>query len=360
VLLEYEGRKHLAETFDEERLSEAIRRVLHKERKKIAFLTGHGELSDPRERRGFKTARKALESEGFELADLNLLKDGEVPRDLAVVIIAAPQKDLLPSEAAALKKYLEGGGRVFILLDPFQDAGLKNLLAGYGIGLDDGIIFEFNQLTQDRAILSPIITQYGRHRITQDFTLFTIFPSPRPLHLNQEIKGVLLTPLVTTSPQSWAKFGQDWEKKGQKENKPLYDPERDKKGPFTVAALAEPQPAPKPKDTGDKPAKSPDENAASDKSPKGPQAYLAVFGDADFAADEFFNQLGNGDLFLNTVNFLAEEEKQIIIRKDEQKLEPLTLTTWKTLIIFFISVILLPLAMLTAGVAVYLRRRALR
>jgi ABC-type uncharacterized transport system involved in gliding motility auxiliary subunit len=85
-----------------------------------------------------------------------------------------------------------------------------------------------------------------------------------------------------------------------------------------------------------------------------------VFGDADFAADEFFNQLGNGDLFLNTVNFLAAEEKQIIIRKDETKLEPLTLTGWKTLIIFFISVILLPLAMLSAGVAVYLRRRALR
>jgi ABC-type uncharacterized transport system involved in gliding motility auxiliary subunit len=86
----------------------------------------------------------------------------------------------LPPEAAALKKYLEGGGRAFILLDPFQDAGLKNLLAGYGIDLDDGIIFELNQLTQDRAILSPIITQYGQHRITQDFTLVTIFPAPGP------------------------------------------------------------------------------------------------------------------------------------------------------------------------------------
>jgi ABC-type uncharacterized transport system involved in gliding motility auxiliary subunit len=360
VLLEYEGRKHLAETFDEERLSEAIRRVLQKERKQIAFLTGHGERSDPRERGGFKTARKALQSEGYDLADLNLLKDGEVPKEVAVVIIAAPQKDLLPSEAAALKKYLEGGGRVFVLLDPFQDAGLKNLLAGYGIGLDDGVIFEFNQLTQDRAILSPIITQYGRHKITENFTLFTIFPSPRPLILNQEIKGILLTPLVTTSPQSWAKFGQDWQKQGQKQNQPLYDPERDKKGPFTVAALAEPRPAPMPKENPDKSAKSPDKNAPPDKPQKSPQAYLAVFGDADFAADEFFNQLGNGDLFLNTVNFLAEEEQQIIIRKDDQKLEPLTLTTWKTLLIFLISVILLPLVMLIAGVAVYFRRRALK
>lgn len=360
VLLEYEGRKHLAETFEEERLSEAIRRVLHKGRKKIAFLTGHGERSDPRERGGYKTARKALENEGFEVADLNLLKEGQVSKEVAVVIVAAPQKDLLPQEAQALKKYLEGGGRVFVLLDPFQDAGLKTLLAGYGINLDDGIIFELNQLTETRAILSPIVTQYGRHRITQDFTLVTIFPSPRPLLLNQEVKGVLLTPLVTTSPQSWAKFGKDWQKQGKKENKPLYDPQTDKKGPFTVAALAGPQPVPKPTDATDKSAKSPEKKATPDKPQPGPQAYLAVFGDADFAADEFFNQLGNGDLFLNTVNFLAAEEQQIIIRKDETKLEPLTLTTYKTLVIFFISVILLPLAMLSAGVAVYLRRRALR
>ena len=85
-----------------------------------------------------------------------------------------------------------------------------------------------------------------------------------------------------------------------------------------------------------------------------------MFGDADFAADEFFNQVGNGDLFLNTVNYLAAEEKQIIIRKSGEKLEPLLLTTWKSLTVFFISVILLPLAMLIAGIAVYLHRRKLR
>ncbi len=360
VLLEYEGRKQLAETFDEERLSEAIRRVLQKERKKIAFLTGHGERSDPRERRGFNVARKALQSEGYELADLSLLKEGEVPKDAAVVIIAAPQKDLLPPEAAALQKYLEGGGRLFILLDPLQNAGLQNLLAGYGVTLDNGIIFEFNQLTQDRAILSPIVTQYGTHRITQDFSLFTIFPSPRPLILNKELKTVTLTPLVTTSPSSWAKFGKDWQKDGQKNNKLLYDPKTDKKGPFVVAVVVEPQAPQKPNQSDDKPPKSQGKKADTEKPQGTPQPYLAVFGDVDFAADQFFNQLGNSDLFLNTVNFLAAEEKQIIIRKDDKKLEPLTLTRWKTFIVFFISVILMPLAMLAAGLVVYFRRRALR
>jgi ABC-type uncharacterized transport system involved in gliding motility auxiliary subunit len=360
VLLEYEGRKQLAETPDEEAISEALRRVLQKEHKKIYFLTGHGERTGPRERRGYQVAQKALQNEGYELGELNLLREAEVPKDAALVIIAAPQKDLLANEVDALKKYLDRGGRLFLLLDPFHDAGLKVFLAGYGVNLDDGMIFEINQLTQDRAILSPIITQYPPHRITQGFTLYTIFPFARPLFLNKEIKTATVLPLVETSPSSWEKIGKDWQKDWQKDKKPLYDPQQDKKGPFTIAALVEPKSDKKPENSEKKPV-SPEQPTATPEKPQDKsQAYLAVFGDADFAADEFFNQVGNGDLFLNTVNFLAAEEKQIIIRKTGQKLEPLLLTSWKIFMVFVVSVILLPLTMLIAGVAVYLHRRALK
>lgn len=360
VLLEYEGRKQLAENPTEESVSEALRRILHKEQKKIYFLTGHGERSGPRERRGYQTAQKALKNEGFELAELNLIREGEVPKEASLLIIAAPEKDLLANEVEALRGYLERGGRVFLLLDPYHDAGLKNLLAGYGVGLDDGMIFEVNQLTQDRAILSPIVTQYNPHRITRNFTLATIFPFARPLLLDKDVKTATLVPLVETSSSSWEKLGKEWQKDWQRDKRNLYDPKQDKKGPFTIAALVEPKPAEKPAAPEKKPA-PPDQKAAAPEPPKpAPQAYLAVFGDADFAADEFFNQLGNGDLFLNTVNFLTDEEKQIIIRKPDQKVEPLYLTRWKTLLVFLVSVVFLPLAMLITGVAVYLHRRTLR
>jgi ABC-type uncharacterized transport system involved in gliding motility auxiliary subunit len=360
VLLEIDGRKQLAETFTEEPISEALRRVLQKERKKIYFLTGHGERSGPREHLGFKVAKKALENEGYKLADLNLLKEGEVPRDSTVAIIAAPQKNLLPMEVEALKAYLDRGGRLFILLEPFNDAGLKIFLAGYGVNLNNGMIFEYNELSKALGTIMPLATQYGPSQITQGFNLPTLFPNPRPLFLNKELKTVTLQALVTTSSSSWMKLGQDWQKKWRQDKKPLYDPQQDQKGPFTVAALVEPQAEKKPKKVNKNPAKTKKKSLEPEKSVKSPQAFLAVFGDVDFAADEFFNQLGNGDLFLNTVNFLAAEEKQISIRKNDRKLEPLRLTGWQTLIIFFVTVILLPLGMLTAGVAAYLRRRAQR
>ncbi|MFW6127341.1 MAG: GldG family protein, partial [Thermodesulfobacteriota bacterium] len=336
-----------------------------KERKKIYFLTGHGERSGAQERRGFKVAQKALKTEGYEVADLNLLKEGGVPKGAAVVIMAAPQKDLLPNEVGALQNYLEQGGRVYLLLEPYHDAGLQKFLAGYGVNLDNGIIFELNQLTVDRAILSPIVSEYNPHRITENFSLITLFPGPRPLFLNDEIGTATLTPLVTTSASSWEKLGRDWKegKEGKEENQALYDPKQDKKGPFTIAALAAPKSDRKAEDAGQKPGKPGEKKSpAPSKSDaeQQRQAYLAVFGDADFAADEFFNQLGNGDLFLNTVNFLAAEEKQIIIRQPDKKFEPFLVTGWTTWLIFIVSVVLLPLAMLTAGLAAYMRRRARR
>jgi hypothetical protein len=60
------------------------------------------------------------------------------------------------------------------------------------------------------------------------------------------------------------------------------------------------------------------------------------------------------------VNFLAEEEKQILIRRDEKKPQPLSLTSWQIYGLFFLTLIFIPGAMLVAGVAAYVRRRARR
>ena len=49
-------------------------------------------------------------------------------------------------------------------------------------------------------------------------------------------------------------------------------------------------------------------------------AYLAVFGNTNFADNNYFNLSGNGDLFLNTVNFLASEEAQITLRSPGEKI----------------------------------------
>ncbi|MEW6660641.1 MAG: Gldg family protein [Thermodesulfobacteriota bacterium] len=351
VLLEYQGRRQMADKANEEGITNAIRKLLKPEVKKLYFLTGHGERSlQDGGRNGLSGAKKALENEGYQLEDLNLLTKAEVPTDAAVVAVVGPSKSLFANEMAALKAYLNRGGRVLLLLAPFQDAGLKDWLTGYGVELDNGIILDMNQVTQaiGASAIMPLAMEYGPHRITRDFTnVVTIYPLARPLILKPGVKDVTLLPLVTTTNTSWEKFGQEWMKAG----KANYNPQSDKKGPFTLAALAEIMLETGKEEKGKAPPK-PAKKEAEEK-----KTYLVVFGDVDFATNAYFNLSGNGDLFLNTLNFLGSEEKQIVVRREEGKAQPLMLKGWQGWYLFLISLAALPLIMLAAGVRAYLRRR---
>ncbi len=355
VLLEYQGRRQMADKANEEGITNAIRRLLKPEVKKLYFLTGHGERSlKDGGRNGLSGAQKALENEGYQLEDLNLLTKAEVPEDAAVVAVIGPSKPLFANEVAALKTYLHRGGRILLLLAPFQDGGLKDWLTGYGVELNNGIILDMNQLTQaiGASAIMPLAMQYGPHRITRDFTnVVTIYPLARPLILKPGVKDVTLLPLVTTTNTSWEKMGQEWMKSG----KANYHPQTDKKGPFTLAALAEiklePGKAEKKAEKGKAPPKP------AKKEGKEEKTYLVVFGDVDFATNAYFNLSGNGDLFLNTLNFLGSEEQQIVVRREQGQAQPLMLKGWQGWYLFLISLVALPLIMLAAGVRAYLRRR---
>ncbi|MDI6853192.1 MAG: Gldg family protein [Deltaproteobacteria bacterium] len=355
ILIEYNGRRQMADSADESAISDTIRKLLKTERKKIYFLTGHGERSlEDGQRDGLLTARRALDNEGYQLVTLNLISQAEVPKDAALLVIAAPQQPLFSQEIKALKDYLDRGGRVLVMLEPFKDAGLRELLARYGVELNDGIILDQNQVSAalGASAVMPIAIKYGSHRITRDFTnVVTIFPSARPLSLKTDIAGVHPLELAATTPTSWEKTGKGFDKSSKLD----YDPNQDRQGPFTLAALS---------DISLKPDNSPEKKkqpAAKENQPEAEKrAYLAVFGDVDFASNGYFNLSMNGDLFLNTVNFLAAEEQQIVIRRGDQKAQPLMLAGWQYWVMFLVAMVLVPLVMVGAGVGAYLKRRARR
>jgi len=360
VLLDYQGRRQMADQTDENAITNALRKVLKGERQKVFFLAGHSErdLNDPKPG-GFQVAKRALDNEGYEVESLNLLSRGTVPQDAAVVIVAAPKKPLLSTEVQALKVYLEKGGRLLVLLEAFEDGGLKGLLAGYGVDLDNGLILDVNQVSQSLRLsaVMPLVSQYGPSKITQDFqNLVTIYPMARPLILRKDHPDVSLVALATTMSTSYEKLGKEW----IKDEKAAFDAKTDKKGPFTVAAQVEiklkpskGEPARKSRqDQGRAGAKQPEP-------PEGSKTYLVVFGGADFAANGFFNLFGNGDLFLNTTNFLARALEQITVR-GAGKAQILTLRSGQTWALCIVSLVAAPLVMLIAGLWAYRRRRARR
>ena len=360
VLLDYQGRRQMADQTDENAITNALRKVLKKERQKVYFLAGHGErdLDDPKPG-GFQVAKTALDNEGYEVESLNLLSRGAVPQDAAVVIVAGPKKPLLSTEVQALKAYLEKGGRLFIMLEAFEDGGLQGFLAGYGVGLDNGLILDVNQVSQSLGLsaVMPLVSQYGPSKITQDFkNLVTIYPMARPLILRKDHPDVSLLALATTMSTSYEKLGKEW----IKDEKAAFDAKTDKKGPFTVGAQVEikltpakGEPAPK---GGQEQGRAGEKQPAP---PEGSKTYLVVFGDADFAANSFFNLFGNGDLFLNTTNFLARAMEQITVR-GAGKAQLLTLKSGQIWALFLVCLAGVPLVMLVAGIWAYRRRRARR
>lgn len=390
ILLEYQGRRQMANSPTEENLTDALRKLLNPRQKIIYFLTGHGERGAKDTDQGsFSLARQTLANEGFDVQDLNLLTQPTIPAEAAVVILAGPEKAIFPNEIKTLQAYLDQGGRVLILLEPHKDAGLKDFLGGFGIVLDDRLILDDNQVSRalGASLTMPLVIQYGNHRITQDFSnLVTIFPMARPLFLAKEVPDTIrLTPLAMTTKSSWAKPGQDWLKQGRAE----FNPDQDLKGPFTLAVLVEkrlPPTAPQPqadhqqspaaavaaapvaktsdqngeKSSAAKPAESEGANPTAKSEAEDKVGYLAVFGNVRFADNNYFNLSANGDFFLNTINFLAAEQRQITIRSTEKKTQPLLLTGYQGWGMLLICLVFIPLAIIIAGVSAYLRRRARR
>ena len=82
-----------------------------------------------------------------------------------------------------------------------------------------------------------------------------------------------------------------------------------------------------------------------------------MVGDGDFATNSFFPIMGNGQLFLNGVGFLAGQDDLIDIQPRHYALPRIELTNGQMMVTFVTSAILLPLAVLLAGLAVWWRRR---
>jgi ABC-type uncharacterized transport system involved in gliding motility auxiliary subunit len=338
---------------EEEALTNAILKVTRETRKVVYLVTGHGEPSmTDTERTGYSIARQGLEEQNYEVKELLLARHEQVPDDAAVVVLAGPRKDLLESEVRALTAYMERGGHLLLMLDPETVPGLVPFVRRYGLELANDVVIEANALGRlfGGDYHMPAVTAYERHEITRDFGgIMTIFPLVRSVRVVQELpEGVSAQALASTSPQSWA----ETDLKALQEGRAVFDEGSDRKGPISIAAVATVTPkqptdgAPTPKPTEEKPG-----NTTR-------AARLVVFGDAEFASNNFFTLQGNGDFFLNTVSWLAEEEDLIAIRPREGgKSGPVILTTAQQPLLFWLPVVVLPLAVFVSGAVVFTRRR---
>jgi len=111
----------------EEKITNAVLRVMRDEVKTVYFLKGHGENdTSSQDKDGYRAAREAIEKENFNVKEIVLLSEKEVPADASVLVVSGSKKEFLPEELERLSKYIKRGGRVLPMVDPGAPPGLIN------------------------------------------------------------------------------------------------------------------------------------------------------------------------------------------------------------------------------------------
>jgi ABC-type uncharacterized transport system involved in gliding motility auxiliary subunit len=372
VVVENGPRHEGAKSLTEEEVTGALIRSLKSGERNVCFLTGAGEHSiDDQDREGFGILKSLLERDNYKSRAVSLkpaaaadaakpedakpadAKDAdskkveigqtvpatpvEVPKDCTVVVSAGPTADYPAPVVAALKSYVEDGGRALFMFDNVLRIGhsepaasndeLVALLATWGVTVNKDLVLDLGGLGQIFGFGPeiPVVLQYESHAITQPLTRGpTAFPLTRSLDIKSQVKSSV-TKLVSTGEDSLAvtEIGAGG----------AVDPKKGKKGPLTLMAAGS--------YSGTKPGR------------------FVVTGTSIWAVNSLAGsrQLGNRDLFLNTINWLASDEELISIRPKTPEDQPLNVTGQRLTLMAWFSIVIFPLTVVLFGLATWWKRR---
>jgi ABC-type uncharacterized transport system involved in gliding motility auxiliary subunit len=346
----------------EEDLTNAIIKVTREEKKVIFFLEGHGEASiEETEERGYSLAKEEMEKLGYEVKKQTLALADTFPEDCALLVIPGPGKDLLPNELETIKNYLQDGGRIFLMVDPENAPGLKSFLEPWGFKLEDDLIVDTVSRLLGGDYFMPVVSDYENHEITKNFRYATFYPYARSVDVAEDKpEGISTSVLAKSSARSWSERELD-------QSEVAFNEKKDKLGPIPIAAVATIKAKAEEKKEEEKTEEEKVEEEKKVETEKAKEreeeevekeGRLAVFGDSDFASNGYYNLSGNGNFFLNTVNWLTEEADLISIQPKTSSPRTIQLTPSQGRMIFFTSIIILPLIVLITGISVWVRRRA--
>jgi ABC-type uncharacterized transport system involved in gliding motility auxiliary subunit len=354
IVFEYKGRNEKVTSETEQELTNALIKVIQGRQPKVYFTQGHGEKDTTgAQPAGYNGIVAGLTSGNFVVDKVVLAQQGAVPADAEVLIIAGPKTDFLGPEIDAVKAYLAKGGKLLVLLDPVlkadqpQPAGLQGLLKDWGIDAGNDVILDVSGMGRligtDESV--PVAASYPPHPITEDFRLLTAYPLARSMTpIEGGVNGHTAQRIVETGSRSWAETNLKSLTGGQ----PAKQDEGDKAGPVALASAVSASAAATP------PPATP---AKEGETPKPAETRVVAFGDSDFASNGALGVAGNRDLFLNTVNWLAQQENLIAIRPRDPEDRRITLTADQERRIFFLTVLIVPGLVLLAGVQTWWRRR---
>jgi len=330
IFVDYGAKHEEAKSLTEEEITGAIKRAETSGVRTACFVTGSGEASiTDTERDGYSRFKDALDKSGIKTKELPMLQKAEVDKDCTILVIGGPTHDYIPPVLNAVKKYVDDGGKALIMFTPSigdkggsteGEPGLEKMVADWGVKVDNDLVYDIGPYSQVFGEAAPVVGHYESQPIVKDMgRSATVYPLARSLDVES---GKNFEKLFETADTSYMKT----------DLKPpiKLDPDKDKKGPFTLGAAGT----------------------------VNGKARVVVVGSSSWIANSAMSYpTANRDLALNMVNWLTADESLISIPSKEPEDRRIMLSGRQMNMIALSSVIFLPLLVVMSGFAVWWKRR---
>lgn len=325
LVVEYNGRSEHLTNLTEQDLTNLLLRLVRSAQRQVSYLDGHGERKlDGRANHDLGDFGAQLSVKGFKTAALNMAVAPEVPDNVSVLVIASPRVDLLPGEVIKIKRWIEKGGNLLWLVDTGSLHGLQGIADELGLNLTPGTVIDPAAGGLKLPATFALATSYGQHPITERSSVTSVFPYARRIAASEATKW-RFTPLVEVAQQGWLETGNI-------DGGVAFDRNKDVRGPIVVAAALE-------RSVGDRKQRA------------------VLVGSGHFLSNQFVGTLGNLDLGVNMLNWLAGDEALITVQPRTRADLTLELTRTGLALVAFGFLIVLPLALLICGGVIWWRRR---
>lgn len=351
VVVEYQGRREKLRVLSEPAITSALQRIAVAGEQWVVFLTGHGERRiDDNGAAGLAQLAEALREKGLKVRELSLVESPTIPDNTAVLVLASPARTLLEGEQKLVTDYVRGGGNLLWLNDPDDDAPIPPLAEALGIRWQRGYaIFPDYELLGTGHPAFFLAFEYPVSPVTRELFEITLFPLVQAVRHEGKDSQWNVQPFLRTGERVWLETGPI---RGELS---FSAEEGDLPGPLDIGLLLTRQAPAEAQGEGTDGEDGKDEAGTGRRG----QQRVAVVGDVDFLTNAYLPQLGNRQLALNLVQYLALRDAQLNIDIPKAPDASLYLPPWAVITIGLVFVGVLPLALLGFGVGRWwLRRRS--
>ena len=375
-------------------LTAAILKVAREEKKKIGFLTGHGERDS---RQDISSLRSLFDQQyGMsEVATVDASTGPDAFDDLTTLIIAGPKTAVSEHEKYEIDQFLMRGGRILFLLDLMEEnpqtmqgtpvsPALNDMLTHYGVKLSNKLVLDVanvpTQVQQRRGaflISTPVDYPYWLRILKENFNQDHVttsqlegllLPYAAALEVNVPADGAIKSNILATSTdKAWTATPPYNLYPDQRMNRTMmptgqaqYDLAVELAGKFKSFYAGKPIP-PKEAEEGQE-GEPVIEDTGRTTIEESVDTQIIVVGTSALMLDNFVRYPGNAEFVQNVVEWMTLGQDLIGIRSRTVTDRPLEeLSSREKTLIKYSATFATPILVIFLGlVRFYLRRRAKR